>query len=81
MRPAINGSETTLSATEGARHLRLSHMPVDLGMGASHNAPNYPIETPQLSHLHCALRVDPTETVGQQASVGRAQVRPLVSGR
>jgi hypothetical protein len=41
----------------------LSRMPVDLGMGASHHAPNHPLETPKLSHPPCVVRVDLTRTV------------------
>ena len=48
---AINGSETTLSATESAKYVLLSSMPLDLALGASHNAPNYPSMLPLLSSL------------------------------
>src|SRR6516164_5151858 len=67
---SISHRRTTLSVTESARHGLLSHMTVDLGLGAAHRSPNHPIETQKLSHPPCVMRVDLPETVGQQASAG-----------
>ena len=51
-------------------------MLVDLGMRASHNASNHPIETPQLSHIPCVMRVDLTET----GDISRAGSEGLLQG-
>ena len=47
---------------ESALQVLLSHITPDLDTRASHHAGNHPIETPELSHPPCALRVYPKKT-------------------
>ena len=69
------------ASLENALEVLLSRTSLDLGLRVSHNTSNHPIEAGRLSLLHCLMWVYLTETVGQQASAGRAQARPLVSCR
>jgi len=47
---------------ESALEVVLSRMPLDLDTGASHHTQNHPIETLQLSHQPCPMRVYLTKT-------------------
>ena len=56
-------------------------MPVDLSIGASHNAQNHPIETPKLSHPSCVVRVDLAETGESRSRTRWSSAKSLVSCR
>jgi hypothetical protein len=55
----VIGIETGASH-ERTRHALRSRTPVDLGLGASHNSPKHPLETPTRSHppLYLTFRTE-----------------------
>ena len=59
-----------------AREVLLSHMPLDLVTRASHEARIHPIETFQLSHPICFMRVHPSWTSVTESVIKR--VSPIV---
>ena len=58
------------ASLENALEVLLSRTSLDLGPRVSYHTSNHPIETPKLSLLLCAMRVDPMKTEG--ARVRRA---------
>ena len=49
--------EEAHASLENALEVFLSRTSLDLGSRVSHHTSNYPIETPQLSHPPCPMRV------------------------